>query len=90
MTMPLIFHELDVCAPPSGSRLQLACLTSSYVFDWLALMLSVGLSTQLLTVNALPVVTASLPNMGKVVVGALAAIQVTFGLMLKLFFFRRL
>lgn len=73
---------MDVCS-------QLACLTSSWVFDWLALMAAVGVSTKLLISNTLPVVVEKLPHMGRLAVGALAAGQVAYGLLLKLYFFRR-
>jgi hypothetical protein len=68
---------------------QLACLTSSWVFDWLALMAAVGVSTKLIVDNTLPAITEKLPNLGRLATLALAATQVTYGLMLKLYFFRR-
>ena len=55
--------------------LQLACMLSSSLFDWIALTASVAISTRLITANTLPVVVSTLPTLGRLAVGVLAGGQ---------------
>ena len=63
-------------------------MLSSSLFDWIALTASVAISTRLITANTLPVVVSTLPTLGRLAVGVLAGIQIAFGVLLKLYFFK--
>lgn len=76
-------HQLEYHLPS-----QLSCLFGLSILDWLALLAAVGISTKLLVDNTLPAVTAQLPTMGRAGVAAIAGVQIFFGLVLKLYFFR--
>ena len=58
--------------------------------DWLATSIAMALSACLLLVNVYPALNEHAPASSKVLAAALAGSQVTFGLTMKLFFFRKI
>lgn len=68
----------------------LLCLTPSAVVDWIAIVLAASASAGLLLVNSYPLVAEHAGPSAKRVALAMGCVQLTFGLVLKLYFFSRL
>ena len=67
---------------------QLTCLLGASGLDWVAFIAAVCVSTHLLITSTLPTVQERLPTMGKPTIAAIAGVQILFGTVLKLYFFR--
>ena len=69
---------------------QILCTTPLTVLDWLALVGGVGFSSALLLKNTFPLVQEKAPTLSRTIGIAVGGMQALFGLILKLYFFRRI